>query len=94
MKKIPWILLALILTSLALWVVVGPWYPRNPFVLSVVTAFFSVAPVGAFWMLYMAVRYEKRPLLFLLLAFLPYAFIWYYFERVRPKKHLTRETAA
>ena len=73
MEKIPWILLALALTSFALWVVVGPWYPRSPFVISLVTAFFSVAPIGAFWMLYAA---------------------WYYFERVRPGKHLTRETAA
>ncbi len=45
-------------------------------------------------MLYIAVRHEKHPLKFILLAFIPYSFIWYYFECVRPGKHLTREKAA
>ncbi len=37
-------------------------------------------------MLYMAIRYEKHPLPMVLLAFVPFAFFWYYFERVRPGK--------
>jgi hypothetical protein len=38
--------------------------------------------VGFFWMIYQAVRYEYRPLRFVLIAlFLPFSFIWYYFER-------------
>jgi len=34
-------------------------------------------------MLYMAIRYETQPLPMMFLAFVPYAFLWYYFERVR-----------
>ena len=49
---------------------------------------FAVPPFGAFWMLYMSVRHEKRPLPMILLAFIPYTFLWYYFERVRPERHL------
>jgi hypothetical protein len=45
-------------------------------------------------MLYIAVRYEKRPLQFALLSVIPYTFLWYYFERVRPGKHKTRVMAA
>jgi hypothetical protein len=37
-------------------------------------------------MLYRAIRYEKRPLPYVFLAFVPYAFLGYYFERVRGKK--------
>ncbi len=37
-------------------------------------------------MLYMAVRYEAQPLPMMFLAFVPYAFLWYYFERVRRGK--------
>ena len=47
---------------------------------------------GAFWLLYVAVRFEKHPLPFILLAFLPYGFLGYYFERVRPNKHKTRDS--
>lgn len=92
MKKLPWILVAVGLTALALWIVVGPWYPRNPLVILLVTAFFGMPALGGFWMLYIAVRHEKNPLPLLLLAFLPWAFLWYYFERVRPRQHLTRES--
>ena len=37
--------------------------------------------VGALWMLYQAARYEVRPLRFLVLAFVPLSFLWYYYER-------------
>jgi hypothetical protein len=61
--------------------------PENPLVLIVVFLIYAVGPLGAFWMLYMAIRYERHPLPMILLAFLPYSFLWYYFERVHPKKH-------
>lgn len=37
--------------------------------------------VIALWMLYQAIRYEIRPWRFILLSFLPFSFIWYYYER-------------
>lgn len=37
--------------------------------------------IGFLWMVYQAVRYEIWPLRFVLLAFLPFSFIWYYYER-------------
>ena len=55
---------------------------------------FAVPPLGAWWMIYMAIRYEKNPLPMILLAFLPYTFVWYYFERVRTGKHLARTDAS
>jgi hypothetical protein len=94
MTRILWVPLALVLASLALWIVVGPWFPKNSFVIFLVAAYFGASALGGFWMLYIAVRYEKRPLQFALLSVIPYTFLWYYFERVRPGKHKTRVMAA
>ena len=41
----------------------------------------AVSNIGSYWMMYQAIRYEVRPLRFFLLAFLPLACVWYYFER-------------
>jgi hypothetical protein len=42
--------------------------------------------VGAFWMMYMSIRHEKSPLPMVMLAFIPFTFLWYYFERFRAGK--------
>lgn len=55
----------------------------NPVMLFAVVALFVIPPLGAFWMMYMSIRYEKSPLPMVLLAFIPFTFLWYYFERVR-----------
>jgi hypothetical protein len=57
----------------------------HPALLIAFVALFGVPPVGAFWMMYMSIRHEKNPLPMILLAFIPFTFLWYYVERVRPK---------
>ncbi len=47
---------------------------------------FAIAPLGAFWMMYMAIRHERSPLPMIALAFIPFTFLWFYFERVRKNK--------
>jgi hypothetical protein len=89
-KNVPWILLSAALTILAFWIVVGHWYPNSSILLFLVTVFFLALNIGTIWMLYVAVRFEKQPLPFVFLAFIPFAFLWYYFQRVRFGKHLTR----
>jgi hypothetical protein len=38
-------------------------------------------------MLYQAIRYEAKPLRYVLLvAFVPFSCVWYYVERYRPRK--------
>ncbi len=91
MKLFLWVLLGLMTTGLAFLFVISPWTPRNPYVQDLLVVFFGAPSVGAFWMLYVAIRYEKRPLRFVCLAFIPFAFLWYYFERVRPGKLVQRE---
>ena len=62
--------------------------PMTPFLLFVLILVFGVSPVGTFWMLYMSIRHEKHPLPMIMLAFVPFASLWYYFERVRARKSL------
>ena len=90
MKILLWILLGFAVTGIALYMLTSPWFPRNPFTEILTFVFFGAPSVGAFWMLYLAIRNERHPLPIILLAFLPYTFLWYYFERVRPGKHRTR----
>lgn len=55
----------------------------HPVILFAFVILFAVPPLGAFWMMYMSIRYEKNPLPMIFLAFIPFSFLWYYFERVR-----------
>jgi hypothetical protein len=67
------------------WVFWGTWTPKGAVSMTLVALLFGVHPFGAFWMIYECSRREKVPLGFVLLAFVPYTFLWYYFERVRKK---------
>jgi ABC-type Na+ efflux pump permease subunit len=59
----------------------------NPLVLMPLLGLFGIAPIGGFWMMYQAIRYEKSPFpLIGLAAFIPFAFVWYYLERYRPDR--------
>jgi hypothetical protein len=48
------------------------------------------ANVGTFWMFYQSVRYEIRPLRFIIISFIPFAFVWYYFERYSKRTGVRR----
>ncbi len=98
MRHLRWMLPAVVLLGLQLWIFLTPWGPVNlinrPFVFLSFIVLFGAPSLGAFWMLYIAIRHERHPLPIILLAFLPYTFLWYYFERVRPGKHMTRGSTA
>ena len=90
MKLFLWIIVGFVTLGLAFWIVTTSENPQNSFLMILVVLVFGVPPLGAFWMLYMAIRYEKHPLPMMILAFfVPYTFLWYYFERVRPRKHIS-----
>jgi hypothetical protein len=46
--------------------------------------------IGWWWMLYQAIRYEIHPVRFILIAFLPFSFFWYYFERYAKRRGIHR----
>ena len=76
----------LVMAAAALLITRGQAPESNPAVLFAFVVLFTIPPVGAFWMMYMSIRHEKNPLPMLLLAFIPFTFVWFYFERVRQRK--------
>jgi hypothetical protein len=48
------------------------------------------ANIGALWMWYQAIRYEIHPLKFIIIAVLPFSFMWYYFERYAKRRGIHR----
>jgi hypothetical protein len=91
MKKLVFLLLAISFIILAL--VMTFFYPfKRPLLEELGAARYLVEPVVilqpffTFWMVYQAIRYERRPLPFVVIACFPFAFIWYYIERVRPRR--------
>jgi len=91
MKLFLWVVFGFIVAGLAFFLIASVWSPTNPLVQDLIVVLFMLPSVGAFWMMYSAIRHEKQPLRFILLAFIPFAFIWYYFEHVRSGKHLQRQ---
>jgi hypothetical protein len=71
--------------ALALWIVLSGWVPKTTVALTAVVAFFLIAPVGALWMVYDCAVREHPPFVYFLFAMVPYAFVWYYFVRVRQR---------
>jgi hypothetical protein len=86
-SMILWVLAGLAVAGLCFWMIATPGPPATRTIGMVLYVLATLATaIGTFWMWYMAVRHEPRPLLFILLAFIPFTFLWYYFERVRPDR--------
>jgi len=50
-----------------------------------------IAHIGEFWMIYQAVRYEIRPLRFVIFALVvPFSFVWYFHERYSKRTSVRR----
>jgi hypothetical protein len=94
MRHLLWAVLMLAALVIGVWIVIGPWNPRNDFELFAVMVFFMGSPIGGFWMIYRSIRYEKRPVPYVILALVPMSFLWYYVERVRPLKFQTSQDAS
>ena len=77
----------LCIAGLAFWIVTTTaTIPENPLALVALALIFGVSPLGSFWMMYAAIRHEKKPLPYILLAFIPYAAVGYYFDRIRGRE--------
>jgi hypothetical protein len=91
-RRALWIGLAIFSVLFA--VTLAFFYPfSRPFYDEIGTARYAVEPIltlipfGAMWMLYQAIRYEPKPLLYVLLAlFVPFACVWYYIEKARTRQ--------
>jgi hypothetical protein len=98
MRRLIWILLGVISYSFIVLMVFVPYVhdlaePALSRLATVAWPVFILIPLGGFWMLYQSVRYENKPLFCCVLAlFVPFAWIWYYFERARPRRRVAQST--
>ena len=84
MKKLLWAIFGSSVAGVAFWIVTSTeTVPPRPLPILVLALIFVVGPIGSFWMMYRVIRYERHPFPYVLLAFIPYFFLGYYFERVR-----------
>ena len=67
-------------------VVARPALLKNNYVATIQMDLILANNLGAFWMLYQAVRYEKRVLKYVAMAFIPFMFIWYALVRLPLRK--------
>ncbi len=72
--------------ALAAWLFVRAGTFESPILNAFQILFFSIHPFGAVWMITMSAMREKHPVPYVILAFAPYTFVWYYFARVRTAK--------
>src|SRR5439155_6626100 len=91
-KRWQWICLGILSFSLAVWIVIYPYvFPISAHGLSIVgvgvVVVFAIHPLCALWLLVQAIRFEPKPMPYVLLAlFVTFAFVWYYIEKVRQRK--------
>jgi uncharacterized membrane protein (UPF0136 family) len=89
MKTIAWGAFFVLAVGIVLSVRQGLWEPSTAAGVAL-AIFFGVHPIGAAWMLYQVVRYERKPFPLILVVLVPYAFVWYYLERVKTGKQSLR----
>jgi len=91
-RKLVWVCLGILSFSLGMMMVL--FYPfKHPLLQElgrsavVVMPILMVQPFLGSWMVYQAIRHEAKPLWYVLLAAsVPFAYVWYYVERYRPRK--------
>jgi len=83
MKPVPIAIVAVVVYAIAFWAVFTPGVTDSLWIVPIVIGVFAIPPIGGWWLIYTVVRNEKRMFPIILLAFLPYGFAWYYFDRLR-----------
>jgi hypothetical protein len=81
-----WFLPMLVLVVLCFGVSVRPRLLGNIFFAVFLFCLMMMANFGSYWMLYQAVRYERRVGRYVLLSFVPFMFVWYSLVRVPLRK--------
>jgi len=88
-----WICFFAYTTSYSVWIFVRNWLHPHPTLfeaLLIGVPYGLVYPIGTLWMIARSLRTDRHSGAFMLLAPAPYAFVWYYFERVNPNAHVAR----
>jgi hypothetical protein len=86
LSRLTLIVLIVCTSGFALWYVLGSWKPQGAFAKALLVIFFGIHPFGALWMLYKSLLCERQRVRYAILSLAPYAFLWYYFARILPRK--------
>jgi len=91
MRRIWWLSVFIVFTVFALWLVIySNWnFQDNPVASCVAIGYLLLICAGSCWMVYDCWHHDKRFTLKMWLFLVPGGFLWYYFERFRPR-HLRR----
>lgn len=92
-KLLLWVFSWLAVAGLLFWMIVNPDVPGKTLFVVLYTVLSAFMALGTLWMIYYSFQHEKSPWPMILLAFVPFAFLWYYFERVRTGKYQESDQA-
>jgi hypothetical protein len=92
MRPAYWVAIILVLNVLHLWMFLHLDLERYPVATRIGVGIHFAACIGPFWMLYdwFIKRKQKRWKTWTWLFFVPWGFLWYYFEQYRPSKTAAR----
>ena len=93
MKPVPMGIVAVVVYAVALWAVLTPGIPNSLLFIPISIAVFVIPPIGAWWLIYTVIRHEKSVFPIILLALVPYGFIWYRFDRLKGENPQPRRLA-
>jgi hypothetical protein len=86
-----WFLPMALFYLLILSVGIRPSLFESPYIATVIVIGILVQNLGALWMIYQSVRYERKVGRYALMAFVPFMFIWYSLVRVPLRDELNRD---
>lgn len=88
MRPVWWVSVFIVISAFALWIVLYSSLnlQDNPVASRIAFGYFLFLSVGPYWMVYDCWHYDKRFTRKMWLFFVPGGFLWYYFERFRPRQ--------
>jgi hypothetical protein len=88
MRPILWIFVFFLVSLCAVGIMFYPHlsFDDTPVASRIAVGYFLFLSLGPYWMLYDSWQHDKRLTRKMWLAFVPGGFLWYYFERFRPRQ--------
>ena len=93
MRPILWILVFFLVSICAMGFMFYPHlnFDDTPVASRIAVGYFLILALGSYWMLYDCWQHDKRLTRKMWLLFVPGGFLWYYFERFRPRQFIKRQ---
>jgi hypothetical protein len=86
MRPILWIFVFALVSVCAVGIMFYVGFDHTPVASRIAVGYFLFLSIGPYWMLYDAWQHDKKFTRQMWLFFVPGGFLWYYFERFRPRQ--------